>query len=50
MRYLNFVAASFGAMCIYIIMCKYNIDKYEFVEKDDYLLKKSYQIENVSFT
>jgi len=48
MRYLNYVAGSFGAMCIYIIMYRYNIEKYEFVEKDDYLLKKSYQIGNVS--
>lgn len=49
LRYLNFVAGSFGAMCIYIIMYRYNINRYEFVEKDDYLIKKSYQIGNVSF-
>jgi len=30
-------------------MYRYNIEEYEFVEKDDYLLKKSYQIGNVSF-
>ncbi|XP_022173194.1 bifunctional lycopene cyclase/phytoene synthase-like [Myzus persicae] len=44
--YFTLVAGSFGAMCVYIIMYRYNIDKYEFVEKDDYLIKKSYQIGN----
>jgi len=47
--YFTLVAGSFGAMCIYIIMYRYNINKYEFIEKDDYLIKKSYQIGNVSF-
>ncbi|XP_026807314.1 bifunctional lycopene cyclase/phytoene synthase-like [Rhopalosiphum maidis] len=44
--YFTLVAGSFGAMCVYIIMYRYNIDKYEFVEKDDYLIRKSYQIGN----
>lgn len=47
--YFTLVAGSFGAMCVYIIMYRYNIDKYDFIEKDDYLIKKSYQIGNVSF-
>lgn len=48
LTYSNNVAGSFGAVCVYIIMYRYNIDRYEFVEKDDFLIKKSYQIGNVS--
>jgi len=49
LRFCNNVAGSFGAFCVYIIMYRYNIDKYKFLEKDDFLIKKSYQIGNVSF-
>lgn len=48
LRYCNNVAGSFGAVCVYVIMYRYNIDKYKFLEKDDFLIKKTYQIGNVS--
>lgn len=50
LKYITLVAGSFGAMCVYIILYRYNLDKYDFVEKDDYLIEKSYQIGNVSFS
>jgi len=34
--YSNNVAGSFAALCIYIIIYRYNIDKYEFIEKDKF--------------
>lgn len=48
LRFCNNVAGTFGALFVYIVMYRYNLDKYEFLEKDDFLIKKSYQIGNVS--
>ncbi|XP_022173204.1 bifunctional lycopene cyclase/phytoene synthase-like [Myzus persicae] len=46
LEYFTFVAGSIGPMCIFPFVYRYNIDKYDFVEKDDYVIKKSYQLGN----
>lgn len=46
--YFILVAGSFSGMCIYSFLYRFNIDKYELVEKDDYVIKKAYQLGNVS--
>lgn len=49
LEYFTLAAGSFGAMCIFSFMYRYSIDKYEFVEKDNYVLSKSYQLGQVCY-
>ncbi|XP_022173188.1 bifunctional lycopene cyclase/phytoene synthase-like [Myzus persicae] len=44
--YFTLIAGSFGAMCVYSFLYRFNIEKYDFVEKDDYVIKKAYQLGN----
>jgi len=48
MDYFTLIAGCFGAMCVYSFMYRFSIDKYDFVEKDDYVIKKAYHLGNVS--
>jgi len=48
LEYFFLVAGSFGPMCVFSFLYRYNLDKYDLVEKDDYVIKKSYQLGNVS--
>jgi len=46
--YFTLISGSHSVMCIYSFLYRFNIDKYELVEKDDYVIKKAYQLGNVS--
>lgn len=48
LEYFTLVAGSYGAMCVFSFLYRYNIDKYDFVEKDNYVVDKAYQLGIVS--
>jgi len=48
LEYFTLVAGSYAVMVVFAFLYRYNIDKHDFVEKDDYVIKKAYQLGNVS--
>lgn len=46
LEYFTLVAGSFPSVCIYLFLYRFNIDTSKLVEKDDYVMKKAYQLGN----